>query len=66
MNKSDRDGNGYEFSAQAADMLDDIEFTPDGIDRFFRNLSRKPYVKLPRFRVRFFIRGDKVCVSKLE
>ena len=62
MNKSDRDKSGYEFSAQAADMLDGIDFTPEGVDRFFRNLSRKSYVELPRFRVRFFISGNKVCV----
>ena len=66
MNKSDRDRSGYEFSAQAADMLDEIEFTPDGVDRFFRALSRKSSVNLSRFRVRFFIRGGKVCVSKME
>jgi hypothetical protein len=66
MNKSDRDGSGYEFSAQAEDMLGKIEFAPEGIGRFFRNLSKKSYVELPRFRVRFFIRGGKVCVSKLE
>ena len=66
MNKSNRDGSGYEFSAQAADMLDGIDFTPEGVDRFFRNLSRKSYVELPRFRVRFFIRGNKVCVSKMD
>ena len=65
MNKSDRDVSGYEFSTQAADMLDEIEFTPDGVDRFFSNLSRKSSVELSRFRVRFFIRGNKVCVSKL-
>ena len=66
MNKADMDRSGYEFSAQAADILDKIEFTPDGVDRFFRTLSRKPYVELSRFRVRFFIRGGKVCVSKLK
>jgi hypothetical protein len=65
MNKSDRDVSGYEFSTQAADMLDEIEFTSDGVDRFFSNLSRKSSVELSRFRVRFFIRGNKVCVSKL-
>ena len=66
MNKADMDRSGYEFSAQAADILDEIEFTPDGVDRFFRALSRKSGVVLSRFRVRFFIRGGKVCVSKLK
>jgi len=55
MDKSDRDRSGYQFSTQAANMLDGIEFTPEGAERFFRALSRKSGVELPRFRARFFI-----------
>ena len=47
-------------------MLDDIEFTPEGVDRFFVELKKKPSVELTRFRVRFFLRGNKVCVSQVE
>ena len=66
MDKSDRDKSGYEFSAQAASILDDIEFTSEGVERFFIELKKKPSVELSRFRVRFFLRGNKVCVSQVE
>ena len=66
MDKSDRNESGYQFSTQAAAILDKIEFTPDGVDRFFRELSKKPRVELSRYRVCFFVRGNKVCVSKME
>ena len=66
MNHSEREESGLQFSAQAATLLDEIYFTPDGVDRFFKDLSRKGSVELPRFRARFFIRADKVCVSRLE
>jgi len=64
MTKADRDGSGYLFSTQAEAILDKIEFTPEGVDRFFRELSKKSDVKLTRFGVRFFLRGNKVCVSR--
>lgn len=66
MDKSDRDRSGYLFSAQAAEVLDGIEFTSEGVDRFFTELSKKQNVNLSRFGVRFFLRGGKVCVSRPE
>ena len=65
MTKADRDRSGYLSSTQAEAMLDEIEFTPEGVDRFFRELSNKSDVKLMRFRALFFLRGSKVCVSRL-
>ena len=64
MNNSDRDRSGFEFSAQAATALEEIYFTPDGANRFFRELSKKRNVELSRFKVCFFLRGNKVCVSQ--
>ena len=66
MDKPDRDKSGYQFSIQAATMLDEIDFTSEGVERFFRELLKKQSVQLPRFKVRFFLRGNKVCVSKLD
>jgi hypothetical protein len=66
MDKRDMDESGYLFSTQAAEVLGKIEFTPEGVDRFFRELSERPGVELSRFKVRFFLRGNKVCVSMLE
>ena len=66
MNEADRDRSGYEFSAQAASILNDIEFTPEGMDRFFWELKKKPIVELSRYGASFFLRGNKVCVSKQE
>ncbi len=66
MNHSEREKSGFDFSAQAEAVLDDIEFTPEGVERFFTDLSKKGDVELPRFKARFFIRANKVCVSKLE
>lgn len=64
MNKSERDKSGLEFSAQAATALEDINFTADGAGRFFRQISKKRSVELSRFRMHFFLRGNKVCVSQ--
>jgi hypothetical protein len=66
MNHSEREKSGFEFSSQAEAILDDIEFTEEGVNRFFTDLSKKGNVELPRFRTRFFIRASKICVSKLE
>jgi hypothetical protein len=66
MDKESRDASGYQFSTQASDALDKIEFTPEGVKRFFIELSKKPRVELSRYKVCFFIRGGKVCLSKMD
>ena len=66
MDKASRDASGYQFSTQAAETLDKIEFTPEGVERFFIELSKKPKVELSRYRACFFLRGGKVCISKME
>ena len=64
MNKSERDESGFVFSTQAAAILDEIYFTPEGADKFLRELSGKRSVEISRVRAHFFLRGNKVCVSQ--
>ncbi len=66
MDETSRDASGYQFSTQAAETLDKIEFTQEGVSRFFIELSKKPRVELSRYKVCFFLRGGKVCLSKME
>ena len=64
MNKEERDKVGFQFSTQAAAILEDLEFTPEGLDRFFKELTKKKSVELSRVKAHFFLRGNKICISK--
>lgn len=66
MNKAERDKGGFLFSTQAESILDEIDFTPEGADTFFRKLSKKGSADISRYKAHFFLRGDKVCVSKSD
>lgn len=64
MNREERDKGGFQFSTQAEAILEDLEFTPEGADRFFKELARKKSVEISRVKAHFFLRGNKICVSK--